>query len=545
MKKTSLIIVTFISLLILAACAPNQSTNLQPTASQLPTVELFSPAQKCSACHDNLKDRNGADVSFNALWNGSMHAVVSIDPYFLASVRHEDVSHPTLKTAIEDKCSTCHLPMARLTARATGQTTTFLGEGSANPSSPLHALYKDGVSCLVCHQIRADGLGTPTSFSGGYQIDTQTTTSKRLLYGPFELDAAMKAIMQSATNLSVDQSDHMGNSEFCAACHTLYTSPVDRDGKLSQVQFPEQVPYLEWKQSSLVTKKSCQSCHTPVASGDAKISTLSSQARSPVSLHTFTGGNAYMLRLLKDNAQDLKTTALQEQLDASIQRTTTQLQQQTAALNISASQASGELNLKVKVANLTGHKLPTGFPSRRTWLHVVLKDANGKVIFKSGGWQADGSIIGNDNDQNPASFEPHYTLIQSSDHVQIYEAILKDLDGKLTTGVIQAAGYLKDNRLLPGGFDKSKADLDTAVAGEALQDSDFIGGHDALAYHVALGGASGPFSVRVELVYQSIGYRWLQNLTGVKTDELETLLKATSNTPNMPIILSVQELEVK
>lgn len=545
MKKISTFIVTLFSLLTLAACAPRQSTELQPIASQPSTVDLFSPAQKCSACHNNLKDQDGADLSYNALWNGSMHAGASIDPYFLATVSHEDVSYPALKAAIEDNCSTCHLPMARLTAKTAGQPTTFLGEGFSNPSNPLYALYKDGVSCLVCHQIRADGLGTPASFSGGYHIDTQTPAGQRTLYGPFELDAAMKATMKSATNLNVQQSDHMGKSEFCAVCHTLYTSPVDRDGKLSQVQFPEQVPYLEWKQSSLAAKNSCQSCHMPVASGNAKISTLSSQTRSPLSRHTFTGGNAYMLSLLKGNAQDLEITASEEQLDASIQRTTTQLQQQTAALNISAGQASGKLDLKVKVANLTGHKLPTAFPSRRAWLHVVVKDASGKVFFESGGWQADGSIIGNDNDRDPTRFEPHYTLIQSPDQVQIYEAILKDLDGKVTTSVIQAAGYLKDNRLLPAGFDKTKADPDTAVAGEALQDSDFSGGQDELAYQVALGGASGPFSVRVELVYQSIGYRWLQNLTGVKTDELETLLKATSNTPNTPIILSVQELEVK
>jgi hypothetical protein len=252
-----------------------------------------------------------------------------------------------------------------------------------------------------------------------------------------------------------------------------------------------------------------------------------------------------MLRLLKGNAQDLEITASVESLDASIQRNTTQLQQQTATVNIAAGQANGKLDLKVKVANLTGHKLPTAFPSRRAWLHVVVKDASGKVFFESGGWQADGSIIGNDNDQDPARFEPHYTLIQSPDQVQIYEAILKDLDGKVTTGVIQAAGYLKDNRLLPVGFDKTKADPDTAVVGEALQDDDFSGGQDELAYQVALDGASGPLSVRVELVYQSIGYRWLQNLTGVKTDELESLLNATSNTPNIPIILSVQEIEVK
>ncbi len=45
---------------------------------------------------------------------------------------------------------------------------------------------------------------------------------------------------------------------------------------------------------------------------------------------------------------------------------------------------------------------------------------------------------------------------------EIYEPILKDMSGKVTTGLLHAVGYLKDTRLLPKGFDKSTAEKDIA-----------------------------------------------------------------------------------
>ena len=76
------------------------------------------------------------------------------------------------------------------------------------------------------------------------------------------------------------------------------------------------------------------------------------------------------------------------------------------------------------VENLGGHKLPTAYPSRRAWLHVVVRDASGAVVFESGAMNPDGSIQGNDNDADAAKFEPHYDEIRSADQVQIYESII-------------------------------------------------------------------------------------------------------------------------
>jgi hypothetical protein len=108
-------------------------------------------------------------------------------------------------------------------------------------------------------------------------------------------------------------------------------------------------------------------------------------------------------------------------------------------------------------------------------------------------------------------YEPHYEQVTSPDQVQIYEPILGDRNGVPTTGLLTATQYLKDNRLLPRGFDKTTADKEIGVYGGAASDQDFASAGDRVRYVVDVPGA-GPYRVEVELRYQSIAYRWVRNL---------------------------------
>src|SRR6185295_18240603 len=116
-------------------------------------------------------------------------------------------------------------------------------------------------------------------------------------------------------------------------------------------------------------------------------------------------------------------------------------------------------------------------------------------------------------------FEPHYKEITAPDQVQIYESVMAAPGGELTTGLLTAVRYVKDNRLLPRGFDKSSADKDIAVHGDAAGDADFSGGGDRIRYSVAVGDAQGPFRVEAELWYQPIAYRWAANLKSYDAPE--------------------------
>lgn len=98
-------------------------------------------------------------------------------------------------------------------------------------------------------------------------------------------------------------------------------------------------------------------------------------------------------------------------------------------------------------------------------------------------------------------------------------------DGSVTTVLLSAITYLKDNRLLPAGFDKSTADEDIAVHGGAGEDKDFVGGGDRVGYVVDVGGVvEGPFIIEAELWYQPVAYRWAHNLGDQQAPEIDRFI---------------------
>jgi hypothetical protein len=109
--------------------------------------------------------------------------------------------------------------------------------------------------------------------------------------------------------------------------------------------------------------------------------------------------------------------------------------------------------------------------------------------------------------------------------VEIYEPILKDSQGKVTTGLLRSVGYLKDNRLLPHGFDKATANEDVAVTGDAANDPGFTDSGSSVRYVVSTGNATGPFKVEAELWFQPIGFRWAHNLAPYKAEEPQRMVR--------------------
>jgi hypothetical protein len=94
---------------------------------------------------------------------------------------------------------------------------------------------------------------------------------------------------------------------------------------------------------------------------------------------------------------------------------------------------------------------------------------------------------------------------------------------------------LKDNRLLPAGFDKETVPDDVAVAGQAGADQDFVGGEDRVRYEIEVGEAEAPLILTVDLLYQSIGYRWIENLAQYDGPEIARFLSYSRAVPNVPL----------
>ena len=151
----------------------------------------------------------------------------------------------------------------------------------------------------------------------------------------------------------------------------------------------------------------------------------------------FQGGNFIVPTMFKQQATAM--SALPQDLEREIAESRAYLEEASARINLSEPQiADGRLEMTVTIENRAGHKLPTAYPSRRVWLHATVSDGDSKTIFESGAVGADGAIAGNDNDASPDRYEPHYQRIERPDQVQIYEAILGDAKGTVTTGLLQA-----------------------------------------------------------------------------------------------------------
>jgi hypothetical protein len=473
----------------------------------------FQTSDRCVACHNGISSPTGEDISIGVNWRTSMMANSGRDPYWISGVRRETIDHPVAVAAIQDECTICHMPMMRYESKLIGREGEAFVHFPPGQHTRADRLAEDGVSCSVCHQITGEGLGTRASFVGGFKIDTTKPPGERHEYGPFEIDKGHTTIMRSSSTFQpVEDKKVIRSSELCATCHTLLTKALDAQGHVIG-ELPEQVPYQEWLHSKYKDEKSCQDCHMPKVLEDAPIASVLPETHPDFSRHTFVGGNFFMQRLLNLHRNDLGVLAPPEDLDSAALRTIAHLQSQAARISIKRLEArNGRLEAEISIENLAGHKLPTAYPSRRVWLHVTVRDGLGKVLFESGALHPDGSIEGNANDIDPSRFEPHYVEITQPDQVEIYEAIMADPGDRPTTGLLTALRFVKDNRLLPHGFDKQTAGDDVAIHGGAETDPNFVGGGDTIRYSVAVGGGEAPFQVEAELWYQPIGYRWAMNL---------------------------------
>ena len=486
-----------------------------PTAAAKETTAeaLFRTADGCLACHNGLVGPAGEDISIGLDWRPSMMANSARDPYWQAAVRRETTDHPEAASAIEHECSACHMPMTRYAAKVAGKRgAVFANLPITTQETPEGLLAADGVSCTSCHQILRERLGTRDSFTAGFVIDTSLPYGRREVFGPFTVKPGLETLMRSAADFTPAEASHLASAEMCATCHTLYTHALGPGGEAIG-QLPEQVPYLEWRHSSYREEKTCQDCHMPVVQRPVPIASVLGEPREGFSRHEFRGGNFYMPRILNRYGADLGAAGLPTELDAAGNRAAEHLRSEAARLRIDWSErADGRLGAEVVLENLAGHKLPTAYPSRRSWIHFTVRDASGRLVFDSGAFQPSGAITGNDNDVDPARFEPHYTEISAEDQVQIYEVIMGDAGGNVTTGLLKGVRYIKDNRVPPRGFDKETADKDVAVYGDASSDADFTGGGDRVRYLVDTRSAKGPFHLHAELWYQPIGFRWARNL---------------------------------
>lgn len=241
----------------------------------------------------------------------------------------------------------------------------------------------------------------------------------------------------------------------------------------------------------------------------------------------------------------------------------------TAAVEVQALERTddGRLRARVLVTNKTGHYLPSGVGFRRAFLEFLVLDDDGNVLWASGRTNNLGAIVAGRTQQvlaveNVATdgmdqcvkdpnvpFEPHRQVIDSEEEVQIYQELVKDSQGVLTTSFLRRVDEVKDNRLRPKGYDPamfasspSPFIQELAVLhGEAQFDDHYfdptLTGSDEIEYLASLaeGDLERVAGVRVTLYSQSIPPFYLQqrfrdaSCGPAQRDDIERLYYLTSH----------------
>jgi hypothetical protein len=500
---------------------------------------FFMTSGKCYGCHGPdlanqvaSKDEDGNDVNVADDWRATMMANSARDPFWRAKVSHEVAVNPAHQVALEDKCTSCHAPMGRYDKFLSGGGHYSMSEMASDP------LALDGVSCLPCHMQSSDSLGK--LFSGELKFDTSG-----VLYGPYTF--ACGAPMISFVGYEPLFGAHINDAGLCAGCHTLITETADINGVPTGDNFPEQATYHEWLNSAFnnetfpETGVTCQGCHLPRIDDAVVISAnyLFLEPQSPFGLHHMTGANTFMLKMLKENILPLELTASPTHFDSTIARTNRMLQQNTLLLELDVMDRDLDTAfIDVKLINLAGHKFPSGYPSRRAFVELLVFNAADDTIFQSGRWNGEYEVVGHDED-----WEPHHNIIRDPGQVQIYEMVMADVNGNKTTVLERAKNALKDNRIAPLGFTTGHISYDTTlIAGVAASDLDFNrhangeegSGSDIVHYHVPMNAYAGLIRVEAKVWYQTAPPRWMEEMFSFSTPEIDLfkgMYEAADGTP--------------
>lgn len=492
----------------------------------------FAGSGTCIMCHvsDGASNTyNGEDVSPVSLWRSTMMAHAAKDPLWRAVVSEETDVFPEMKELIETTCTRCHAPMGNTKSMFEGN--EYFTFNDLDKS----ALGLDGVSCTLCHQVADSLLGNPETYSGHYQIGKD-----RIIYGPYE--NPLVEVMANMVNFTPRYSKHVNQSELCATCHTLFTPFFDMDNKFGGY-FPEQTPYLEWKNSVYgIAQVSCQSCHMPQINSPVDISTRPpwhNEGRFPFWKHDFVGGNHLMLNLFKNNINDLGLDASEQQYSATISK----LKNFVSAaieIDVKAEYKDNLLFVETQIFNNSGHKFPTGIPFRRAWIHLKVFNVNKEVVFESGAFNNNGKIINYDE-----NYEPHYLEIDDENKVQVYEGVFVNTSGEVTQTLLRASSYIKDNRIPPKGFSKTHISYDSiAIFGNANEDPDFgSDGSDRTIYKIQTSD-NGPYEIIAELYYQTVKYETIEHLKLIGTSDINKFMAMYDAGDKTPLLISASSTTV-
>jgi len=555
----------------------NATGTLSPTTADLP--RMLWP----NALADPM-----ANVSPNGEWRFSMMGLSGRDPIFFSQLNSENTLHPVLeghvrdaKPFVQDLCLSCHGVMGERQFKAdTGK--FFTRDHLLDVNSPYGALARDGVSCAACHHISNEGLGDPSTFTAKFNLGPVDE-----LYGPYK-DNVQTYSMKSAIGMVPKATDanQIESAKLCGSCHTIVLPVYRADGRQAvhngtPATFFEQTTYVEWLNSDFLNQ-SCQSCHMPHDyKGNPlsyKIANIEDNTFPPIVTrasdqelklvnrddyhrHALLGINIFALEMFKQFRSELGLYAQDPMLrspdktvagiDTAITTSLESASQKTAMVEVqSLGREDDKLVADVKITNLVGHSFPSGVGFRRAFVDFQVLDEDGRVLWESGRTNDNGVIT--DGRGLPLrtefftlfqqKYQKHHWLrnpITREDDVQIYEELVVNPEGFLTTSFIALDHKVKDNRLQPRGWKSSGPFADeTGPVGTCLSkreggdcDPNYANGSgtNVIRYEIPLNKKMAKAaSVRATLYYQSIPpYYLFERATDAVGTDTERLIRFT------------------
>ncbi|MGB7924056.1 MAG: hypothetical protein WCF57_12485 [Pyrinomonadaceae bacterium] len=561
----------------------------------------FLTSSQCVGCHSASNEnmaflfedpkKKPINLSPYTEWRASMMGLSGRDPIFHAQLESEKTLYPERSEFFDNTCYRCHGVMGQRQLELDKKQPFEHGMVYAQPDEPdgkYGALARDGVSCAACHQMSKDGLGKPEQFTGQFKVGPFNEVN-----GPYEEVATLP--MKNALGVTPKYGEHIKSSALCGSCHTVLLPVFDAKGKQvvdkngKPKEFHEQTTYVEWLNSSYQnerepfnreTARTCQDCHMQTSFNDQKLvfrvaniednnypyadhrapdKEIALRVRDKFSRHTLIGINQFGTMMFQQfpNILGIRTADYMYS-DGVLGLLTAQsssyklARQETAKIEVASLKRTADfLEASVHVENLAGHSLPSGVAFRRAFITFEALDGEGKVVWASGRTNSAGAIVRGTTDEvlptefffDPATrkqiFQPHHEMIDDEGEAQIYEELMANTSGKITTSFVGSDHHVKNNRLLPKGWRPNGPFAEfTGPHGEAERDPEYVtkkpsgsSGSDTIVYRVPLNERTRrAASVRAVLYYQSIPPYYLQErFTTGKGPETKRLAYLTSH----------------
>ncbi len=498
--------------------------------TQPPLTHPISPPgfSACRSCHYGYSTETQPTHEPFDSWAGSMMANASRDPIFWAAL---DVANRDVP-GIGDFCLRCHVPTGWYSGRSEPPGGSVDGCGLIGPIDEPDTDF-EGVSCHYCHRVMVNPTPPPGEFpvyqqngqawldDGICLDDGGSGKSEPCRRGPY--DYPLGGPDTEPPHPWAFSAHHLSGS-MCGNCHNV-TSPVktliDENGADTGIPYPIERTHREWQQSAFgnngATPTPCQTCHMPVAQGASDIYACIFQINERAGnlpVHQFAGGNTWVPAVLRDEYPNLGRT---DEYNDTLAWTGEMLHS-AADLELDApaeAQPNQAFDVDVRVTNLSGHKLPTGYTEgRRMWLQVRIEDADGGVVWESG------------------AYDPATGILTTDAQAKVYESKpgIWDRNGDNECATTDAAGgggnpifhfalndcIAKDNRIPPRGF-TGGANLETRPVDytypETFPGSGILVHWDDTDYQVTLPvGTKSPITIETRLYYQTVSKEYVEFL---------------------------------